>query len=197
MISIIKGAVIEKSASEAIIDCGGVGYGLLISLNTFEFLPEIGKEVKLYTLLIPREDALLLFGFYSSDEREVFKLLTSVNGVGAKIALAVLSSISISSLIQAIADSNSAALQKLPGIGKKTADRLVLELKDKLQKFSSISSEVKIGSENSLKSEAVSALVSLGYNKAVAEKAVNKASANGEFLSIEALIKAGLKYALE
>ena len=132
MIAQLRGKLVFKSSTEAIIDCCGVGYSVLISVNTSDSLPSIGDDVLLYTLLVHREDAMLLFGFKDVSEREAFKMLTSVSGIGGKIALGILSSLTVSALQQFVLGSNLVALQKLPGIGKKTAERLVLELKDKI-----------------------------------------------------------------
>jgi len=132
MISRLRGILVEKTATEAVVDCNGVGYSAFISLATYDRLPATGEEVELKTLLIPRDDALILYGFHNDIERDAFKMLISISGVGAKTAIAVLSSLSVEELQGYIVSGNSIALQKLQGIGKKTAERIILELKDKI-----------------------------------------------------------------
>jgi Holliday junction DNA helicase RuvA len=203
MISFIKGILASKSATTAEIECGGIGYYCLISLNTSQRLPAIGKEAKLYTILIPREDSLNLFGFNDDSEREAFRHLISVNGIGPKTALAVLSSLNVSELISYIRIGNINGLQKLPGIGKKTAERLILELKDKITSLtieSSDNSTSNVINSNVIVKEAVLALVSLGYNSSQSEKFVNAAlsqlSNSGEVdFTTEMLLKLALQLA--
>jgi holliday junction DNA helicase RuvA len=130
MIGRIKGKLLDKSPPIILVDCQGVGYELEVPMTTFYELPEIGNDVTLLTHFIVREDAQLLFGFGSEQERKIFKQLIKVNGIGAKVALSILSGISLNELMKAINHSESDLLVKIPGIGKKTADRLVLELKD-------------------------------------------------------------------
>ena len=198
MIAILRGILIYKSTTDVIIDCGGVGYSVSISINTGEKLPEIGSEVKIFTLLIPREDSLNLYGFYEETEREAFKMLTSVSGVGAKIAMGILSSLPVESLQEYIFTGNLPALQKLPGIGKKTAERIVVELKDRIFKLGTFEKFKVAGTSNVVRQEAIAALVTLGYNQQVADKAVKKAieeSAEKE-LTTDVIIRKSLKFAM-
>ena len=198
MIAQLNGKLVFKSSTQAIIDCGGVGYSAFISVNTSEKLPEINNDVLLHTLLIPREDSLNLYGFIDKIEREAFKILISISGVGPKIALGILSSLSVADLQQYILQGNLHALTKLPGIGKKTAERLLLELKDKITKLGELDTS-SIGIEhNLLKQEALSALLTLGYSRAIADKSIRKAydEIKSDNLTAEMLIKVSLKYAI-
>jgi Holliday junction DNA helicase RuvA len=161
MIGRIKGRLIDKSPPIILVDCQGVGYELEVTMTTFYELPDIGNDVTLLTHFVVREDAQLLFGFASHQERKIFKQLIKVNGIGAKVALSILSGISLNELMRAINQSESDLLVKIPGIGKKTADRLVLELKDK---FKDIPAD---GSKDSIPSQVddiQNALLGLGYS---------------------------------
>jgi Holliday junction DNA helicase RuvA len=204
MIAQISGILISKKATEVVIDCNGIGYQLYISVSTSDKLSEIGTNIKLQTLLIHREDAMQLFGFYDENEKEVFKLLISISGIGPKSAIAILSAISISELKQAILENNLILLQKMPGIGKKTAERLIIELREKIAKIDI--GEIDLDGSNIVSQEAISALIVLGYNKLVAEKAVKQAinSLKNENieqekldLSIENILRLSLKLAMK
>ena len=161
MIGRIKGRLIDKSPPIILVDCQGVGYELEVPMTTFYELPNIGNEVTLLTHFVVREDAQLLFGFASHQERKIFKQLIKVNGIGAKVALSILSGISLNELMRAINQSESDSLVKIPGIGKKTADRLVLELKDK---FKDIPADGSTGSIPSQVDDIQNALLGLGYS---------------------------------
>ncbi|MDA1339639.1 MAG: Holliday junction branch migration protein RuvA [Proteobacteria bacterium] len=162
MIGRIKGKLLNKSPPIILVDCQGVGYELEVPMTTFYELPEIGNDVTLLTHFIVREDAQLLFGFGSEQERKIFKQLIKVNGIGAKVALSILSGISLNELMKAINHSESDLLVKIPGIGKKTADRLVLELKDKFKDIPSSSSTSKMPSQLD---DIQNALIGLGYSQ--------------------------------
>lgn len=198
MIAQLNGKLVFKNSTQAVIDCGGVGYLCLISVNTSEQLPDINNNVLLHTLLIPREDSLNLYGFIDKTEREAFKILISISGVGPKVALAILSSLTVEELQQYILQGNLHALIKLPGIGKKTAERLLLELKDKITKLGDFDSTSMAIGHNLLKQEALSALLTLGYSRAAADKSIRKAydEIKGDNLTAEMLIKVSLKYAM-
>ena len=198
MIASINGKLLSKGSTNAVVECGGVGYMLNISLSTSEKLPSIGENTFLLTVFQMREDAVNLYGFASESEREAFNMLTSVSGIGAKTSLGILSSITIDSLANFIVNQNLPALQKLPGIGKKTAERLCFELRDKAISLLGVSGTTTLITPNqSVVNEAVSALIALGYNKNTAEKAVKSAQGTmtGE-LKIESLIKVALKYTM-
>ena len=162
MIGRIKGKLLDKSPPIILVDCQGVGYELEVPMTTFYELPEIGNDVTLLTHFIVREDAQLLFGFGSEQERKIFKQLIKVNGIGPKVALSILSGISLNELMKAINHSESDLLLKIPGIGKKTADRLVLELKDKFKDIPSSSSTSEMPSQLD---DIQNALIGLGYSQ--------------------------------
>jgi Holliday junction DNA helicase RuvA len=161
MIGRIKGRLIDKSPPIILVDCQGVGYELEVPMTTFYELPDIGNDVTLLTHFVVREDAQLLFGFASHQERKIFKQLIKVNGIGAKVALSILSGISLNELMRAINQSESDLLVKIPGIGKKTADRLVLELKDKFKDIPAGGSTDSIPSQVD---DIQNALLGLGYS---------------------------------
>ncbi len=162
MIARLNGILIEKAPPQVVIDCAGVGYEVEVPMSTFYNLPEIGAKVQLLTYMVVREDAQLLYGFGSEQEKSTFKQLLKVNGIGAKSALSILSGVSIEDLIQAVNLQEVAMLTRIPGIGKKTAERLLLELKDKF----SINGVSGVGAAHpkSATSDILNALLALGYN---------------------------------
>lgn len=192
MIAQIKGRLVEKTPTYVIIDCGGVGYQLNISLHTYSNLGD-DEDCKLFTHLVVREDAHLLYGFGDKPEREIFLMLISVSGVGAASAMMIISSLSPAEVQQAILEGDVNRLKSVKGIGNKTAQRIIIDLKDKLGK-ADLELEFSGMQRNTLKDEALSALVMLGFAKNVAEKEINKIlKAEGEATSVEALIKSVLK----
>ena len=191
MITQIRGRLVEKNPTYVVVDCSGVGYLLHISLNTFSSLPE-EEAVKLYTHLSVREDAHTLYGFVSKTEREVFKLLISVSGVGPSIARTMLSSMSAEEVQQAIASDNVATIQSVKGIGAKTAQRVIVDLKDKILKTFDID-EVSISESNTNKDEALSALEVLGFSRKQSEKVVTAILKESPESTVESLIKRALK----
>lgn len=198
MIALLKGKIYSKSSTEIIIDCNGVGYQVTISVNTSEKLPDSGSETQIFTLLIPREDSLTLYGFTEESEREAFKMLISISGIGPKSAIGILSSVSVDELQEYVLTNNLHSLQKLPGVGKKTAERLLLELKDKAGKIAIPQTKTKTNL-NVFISEALAAMITLGYSKPIAEKAIRQAAdeLQGQDASIEFIIKKALKYAMK
>jgi holliday junction DNA helicase RuvA len=192
MYEFIKGRLTEKNPAYAVVECNGIGYVLSISLHTYSQLQE-DEHCILYTHLVVREDALILFGFAQPAERELFRQLISVSGVGANTARLILSSHSPSEISNAIADQNSALLQSIKGIGSKTAQRIIIDLKDKLSK--ELIPLEKLGpGHNTKKEEALSGLIILGFQKTVAEKALVKViQAYGTALSVEEMIRNALK----
>lgn len=191
MIAHLEGRMVEKSPTEVVIDCHGVGYSVHISLHTFSLLPD-SENVKLFTFLQIKEDAHTLFGFVEKAERELFKLLLSVSGVGAGTARTMLSSLEPRQIIGYIASGNAGAIQSIKGIGTKTAARVILDLKDKVLKLYDLE-EVSAPGYNTNKEEALSALEVLGFNKKLAEKAVEKVLKENPASSVETIIKQALK----
>ena len=192
MISHISGKILDKKPTEVIVEVNSVGFSIFISVKTYEKLPEINNAISLHTELIVREDALSLYGFFTKSEKEMFNLLTSVNGIGPKSAITILSAIDSNELIEIISTSNSYLLQKFPGIGKKTAERIILELKDKVIKDSILELSVDGKNKTSIKNEATEALLSLGYNRNSAEKIISQIQAQSADLSTEDIIKIAL-----
>ncbi|CAM3539242.1 Holliday junction DNA helicase [Flavobacterium saliperosum S13] len=191
MIAHIQGKLVEKTPTEVVIDCNGVGYQVNISLHTFSLLPN-SDHLKLYTFLQIKEDAHTLFGFVEKAERELFKLLLSVSGVGASTARTMLSSIAPQQIIQAIASGDVVTVQSIKGIGAKTAQRIILDLKDKVLKIYNLE-EVSFSQSNTNKDEALSALEVLGFARKAAEKVVDKIVKENIDASVESIIKQALK----
>ena len=191
MITQIQGKLIEKSPTEVVIDCNGVGYLLNVSLNTFSNLPDSGT-VLLYSYLSIREDAHTLYGFIDKTEREIFKLLISVSGVGPSIARTMLSSMTSEEIQKAIASENVAVIKGVKGIGAKTAQRVIVDLKDKILKTYDLG-EVTVTSGNTNKEEALSALEVLGFNRRLSEKVVTGILKTDPNATVEQIIKLALK----
>lgn len=192
MIYSLKGKVQELSPTYAVIDVNGVGYYVGISLQTSQNL-SLGKETFLYTQQIFREDTQLLFGFNTSLEKEMFNLLISVNGVGPVSALIMLSSLSNSEISSAILSNNSVLLQKVKGVGAKTAERIIIDLRDKVQKFGDSQLNISPISYNKIKDESLSALEVLGIPKKTSEKIADKILKQNPDLNVEELVKQILK----
>ncbi|BDA60729.1 Holliday junction branch migration protein RuvA [Shewanella xiamenensis] len=202
MIGRLRGVLIEKQAPEVLIDVNGVGYELQMPLTSFYELPELNQPTTVYTHFVVREDAQLLYGFITKQERSLFRLLIKANGVGPKLALTILSGMTASEFVGCVERDDIVTLVKLPGVGKKTAERLLVEMRDKLKSLM----EASVGSErefvlqsnyspapmvNSAEEDAISALISLGYKPPQASKAVS--AAFKEDMDSETLIKAALK----
>lgn len=193
MIAHIDGRLVEKDPTYAIIDCNGVGYHLSITLNTFSKIGE-SERCKLFTHMIVRDDAHLLYGFATTEERTMFRSLISVSGVGSSTARAILSSMTPEEVQQAIVEGDSSTLKKVKGIGGKSALRIIVDLKDKLEKDGLILNDNFAGSSNTTKKEALSALVTLGFDKKTAEKAIETiVKETDSELTVEGLIKLVLK----
>ena len=191
MINHIQGKLVEKNPTDVVIDCNGVGYFLNISLHTYAQIPE-QENIKLFTHLQVREDSHTLFGFSSLAEREVFRLLISVSGIGASTARTMLSSLTPKQIREGIASEDVKLIQSIKGIGLKTAQRVIIELKDKILKVYDID-EVSVSKDNTNKDEALSALEVLGFNKKQSEKVVNKFIASQPDANVETIIKEALK----
>ena len=191
MIAQIKGKLIDKTPTYVVIDCGGIGYEVKISLNTFSQIGE-GETCLLYTHFVVREDAQLLYGFKETSERELFRLLISVSGVGSSTAMMILSSLSPSETKQAILNDDVNTLKSVKGIGAKSAERIIIDLRDKIGKVDS-GATISLQSNNTVKDEALSALVMLGFGKNPAEKVLDKIVKTGDDFTVEELIKRALK----
>ena len=189
MIGRISGILLDKTPPLALIDCNGVGYECEVPMSTFYLLPQVGEKVTLLTHFVVREDAQLLFGFGTHQERLMFRQLLKVNGIGAKSALAILSGLSIDDLIQAVSLQEAGLLTRVPGIGKKTAERLLLELKDKFTLDSALS--MKGSGITSMSQDVLNALIALGYNERESLNAVKSLDSNS---SVNDGIKQALKY---
>lgn len=191
MITHIRGKLVEKNPTYAVIEAGGIGYWLNITLNTFSLLPD-NEAVLLYTHLSVKEDSHTLYGFINKKEREIFRLLISVSGVGPSIARTMLSSMTTDEIQQAIASGNVGVIQSVKGIGAKTAQRVLIDLKDKILKIFAIDEDSFVES-NTNKNEALSALEVLGFNRKLSEKVLDKILLEDKTASIETLIKKALK----
>jgi holliday junction DNA helicase RuvA len=191
MIAHIQGKLVEKSPTEVVIDCNGVGYQVNISLHTFGLLPST-DFIKLFTYMLVKEDSHSLYGFIEKSEREIFKLLLSVSGIGANTARTMLSSIEPKQIINALASGDVGTIQSIKGIGAKTAQRAILDLKDKVLKLYALE-EVSLSQSNTNKDEALSALEVLGFVRKTSEKVVDKIVAAMPDASVETIIKQALK----
>lgn len=183
MISYIRGTLADIDESIVVIENNGVGYGMSSSMNTIRQLPAIGSEVKLNTKLIPKEDSLTLYGFYDKEELKMFELLLSVSGIGPKGALAILSNMSVSDIQFAIAGGDAKAFAAAPGVGKKTAERVIIDLKDKVDIIGAFEAKIsadlsgsagKNANTSTVKEEVLEALVALGYSASNAARALDK-----------------------
>lgn len=191
MITHINGKLAEKNPTHVVIDCNGVGYMLNISLHTYSKIPD-GDNLKLYTHLQVKEDSHTLYGFSSVSEREIFRLLISVSGIGANIARTMLSSLTPKQIREGIASGDAVLIQSVKGIGAKTAQRVILDLKDKILKIYDID-EVSFSKGNTNKDEALSALEVLGFVKKQAERVVDKIMIGQPDADVETIIKQALK----
>lgn len=191
MIAHIQGKLVEKTPTEVVIDCGGVGYHINISLHTYSLLPS-SDQIKLFTYLQIKEDAHTLFGFVEKSEREIFKMLLSVSGIGASIARTMLSSLEPKQIIQAIASGDVGTVQSIKGIGIKTAQRVILDLQDKVLKLYDLD-EVSMVQNNTNRDEALSALEVLGFVRKASEKVIEKIIKEDPDASVESIIKKALK----
>lgn len=195
MIGRLRGTLAEKQPPKLLLDVAGVGYEVEAPMSTFYQLPEIGQELTLLTHMVVREDAQLLFGFASESERQLFRTLIKVNGVGAKLALTILSGIAADEFALAVQDGDAATLVRLPGIGKKTAERLIVEMRDRLSDWQPVAT-LQPGAESVIirpnaVQDAVSALIALGYRPPEASRLVGQVDSDG--LASEMIIKAALK----
>jgi Holliday junction DNA helicase RuvA len=191
MIAQLQGKLVEKNHTDLIIDCGGVGYFVEISLHTFSLIPD-SEHIKVFTQMIVREDAHKLYGFMEKSERELFKMLISVSGIGSNTARVMLSSLDPQQLAQAIASGDLRTIQSVKGIGLKTAQRVLIDLKDKILHVLS-DTEISMFSSNTGKEEALSALETLGYLRKQSQKVVEKILTAEPDATVERIIKEALK----
>lgn len=193
MIAQISGKIISKKPTQVLIDVNGIGYSIFISINTFDKLPEVNEKILLQTYLSVKEDSLTLFGFYTISEKEMFETLIGINGVGPKLAQGILSGITTQELKNAISQNNVSRLVAIPGVGKKTAERMIIELRDKIDKVSD-SGDSSIDSKTiSIRDDAVGALLGLGYNQKTAEKIIRNLLDENPTFTLEELIKESLR----
>lgn len=192
MIGYITGKIISKKPTQSLIDVNGIGYLVNTSINTFEKLSNEGEIVSLHTYLAVKEDSLTLFGFFTLTEKELFEILISINGVGPKLAQGVLSGISADEFKDAIVNSNISRLVAIPGVGKKTAERMMVELRDKIDKVSESESNLT-STSFTIKDDAVAALIGLGYNQKTADKIIRTIIGSNPQIGLEELIKESLK----
>ena len=201
MIAHLSGTLLAKQATSVILDTNGVGYEVTIPLSTFYDMEEVGANISLRVYTHVREDALQLFGFRTARERELFLRLISVSGIGPKLGIAMLSALSADDIITSIRTNNLARLTSIPGVGRKTAERLCIELRDKMAALSSAAMEEEFAtsaagappSEDVVREDTLSALLNLGYQKAPAEKAIAQALQDGGDLSVEVLLRRALR----
>lgn len=199
MIAYLKGKLLEKEANTVIVETNGVGYDVTIPLSTFYELGEAGEDIELRVYTYVREDSLQLFGFRTLRERTLFLKLITVSGIGPKLAITMLSGMSADEIIVAVRTDNLARLTSIPGVGKKTAERLVIELRDKLNEISSASVEERAAASNAPASvdavydDALSALINLGYQRNAAEKALKQAVQDGTEMSVQKLLRKSLQ----
>ena len=197
MITFLDGKLVAALPTQATIDVNGVGYEVFIPLSSYDKLPAAGQPIRILTHLAVREDAHILYGFMSAPERDLFRLLVNnVSGIGPKLALAVLSGMSVTHFKTAVVNSDTAAISKISGLGKKTADRIVLELKDKLGVAAAWEAATAAHAptpEQEQANEAMLALIALGYKQVDAHKAVRDLQAQGQVKSAEELVKLALK----
>ena len=199
MIAFLSGKLLEKEANSVIVDVGGVGYEVSIPLSTFYELGEVGDDVQLRVYTNVREDAIQLFGFHTARERDIYLKLISVQGIGAKSGIAMLSGMNADEIVAAIRTENVGKLTGIPGVGKKTAERLVIELRDKIGELAkgvpagvSTAAVGAVGADD-VYDDALSALVNLGYQRAAADKALQQARNEGVEASVQKLLRAALQ----
>jgi holliday junction DNA helicase RuvA len=196
MIEYLEGTLAVKEPVLAVVDVGGVAFAVFISLHTFDVLPATGESVRLLTHLHVREDALQIFGFANASERQIFRLLQGISGIGARMALNILSGISPDDLRLRVSSGDVGALTRIPGIGKKTAERIIVELRDRFAKGFDPGDRAAAGDRASVRDEAMMALQALGYPRPTAEKAISASGTafDGTTASASDLIKAALKF---
>lgn len=199
MFAYIKGLLIEGSVLNVIIETAGIGYKLNTPVSLFSKLPPLNEQVLLHTSFVVRENSQTLYGFLSSEERDLFEALQGVTGIGPKVALGIVGNITMKALHLAVSQHDIVAISKIPGIGKKTAERLIIEMRDKLasffpdKEFADLMIQVPTDSKSQQVNDAMSALINLGYNQLTAQKAIKKTLKEGEPADLGSLITAALQ----
>jgi Holliday junction DNA helicase RuvA len=200
MIARIQGTLVYKTASYTIIDAHGLGYRVFVPLTTFYELPEIGQDVALNIHTHVKEDAIHLFGFYTAEERDIFQLMISVTGIGPKLAVSIMSGIAARELVKAVSAGDLSRLVNIPGVGKKTAERLILELRDKVKKLGDGEAEVRgekaaVTDRSRIFDDALSALINLGYKEQMVKKVLDRIDEESqeEIPTLDLLLKNALK----
>ena len=201
MIAHLSGTLLSKQATSVIVDVSGVGYEVSIPLSTFYDLEDLGSTVQLRIYTHVREDAIQLYGFKTARERELFLKVISVTGIGPKLGITLLSGMSADEMIASIRTNNLARLTLIPGVGRKTAERLIMELREKVAELSSAQLEEELGAkpeaaeltEDAVRADALSALTNLGYQRSAAEKAIDAALGEGGDVTVESILRRGLK----
>jgi Holliday junction DNA helicase RuvA len=189
MIAHLRGTLIAKHPNQAVVEAGGVGYDVAISIPTLSELPGVGSEVALHIHTHVREDAIALFGFRRVEEKRLFEKLLAVSGIGPKLAITILSGMPVTDMIGALRGGDVARLTRIPGIGKKTAERMVLELRDKVEEFGAATAAK---TASAMEEDVLSALINLGYQRAAAERALNTATGNGTADEFDTLFREAL-----
>ncbi|MBV8478531.1 MAG: Holliday junction branch migration protein RuvA [Acidobacteria bacterium] len=189
MIAHLRGRLFAKHPNQAIVEAGGVGYDIVVSVPTFSDLPPLGSEVAFHIHMHVREDTLALYGFLRAAEKALFEKLITVSGIGPKLAITILSGMAVDEMVGAIRDNDVAKLTRIPGIGRKTAERMVLELRDKLASSADTPARA---SASPAAEDVLSALVNLGYQRAAAERALATVSGDGDAVSFESLFREAL-----
>lgn len=191
MIGSLRGTLAAKHAPQIIVECHGVGYEVETPMSTFLALPGVGEDILLHTHLLVREDAQILFGFSSLEERSLFRLLLKISGVGAKMGLAILSTMSVSDFQRCVEYEDAATLVRIPGVGKKTAERLIIEMRDKIDKAPVEPGATRVAAVANPRSEAVDALIALGYKAGEVNKLIGNLDVDGK--SAEDIIRLALR----
>jgi holliday junction DNA helicase RuvA len=189
MIAHLRGRLISKHPNQAIVEAGGVGYDVTISVPTFSELPATGGEVALHIHTHVREDALALYGFLRGEDKQLFEKLITVSGIGPKLAITILSGMAIPEMVASIRANDFARLTKIPGVGRKTAERMCVELRDKLEGFGA---QPTVAAHSAVEEDVISALTNLGYQRALAEKAVERATQSAGRENFDAIFRAAL-----
>jgi len=191
MIGSLRGMLTSKQAPQIVVDCQGVGYEVETPMSTFLDLPAIGENLFIYTHLVVRDDAHMLYGFATQDERRLFRMLLKISGVGAKMGLAILSTMNVADFRRCVETEDAATLVRIPGVGKKTADRLIIEMRDRIDASTGEAGTARVAADASPRSEAIDALMALGYKANEVNRLIAKLNVDGK--SAEDIIRLALR----